>query len=115
MNRRAGYSPEVRERENRELKRANKILKKAVAFFAQAEFDRKPKWWSLSSTKIVRAIVSSQSVMCCRLHRLRTIDAKTWNETRINVPIELSVTTPQWLRASTHCTTPRSFTRMVPR
>ena len=31
------------ERENRELKRANEILKKAAAFFAQAELDRKPR------------------------------------------------------------------------
>jgi len=31
------------ERENRELKRANEILRKASAFFAQAELDRKPK------------------------------------------------------------------------
>jgi transposase len=31
------------ERENRELKRANEILRKASAFFAQAEFDRKAK------------------------------------------------------------------------
>jgi len=31
------------EREVRELKRANEILKKAAAFFAQAELDRKPK------------------------------------------------------------------------
>ena len=29
------------ERENRELKRANEILRKASAFFAQAELDRK--------------------------------------------------------------------------
>ena len=75
MNKRPGYSPEVRERairlvltseevdtgaksevtsdpskrmkaherENRELKRANEILKKAAAFFTQAEFDRKPR------------------------------------------------------------------------
>ncbi len=32
------------ERENRELKRANEILRKAAAFFAQAELDRKPKF-----------------------------------------------------------------------
>lgn len=31
------------ERENRELRRANEILKKASAFFAQAELDRRPK------------------------------------------------------------------------
>ena len=31
------------ERENRELKRANEILRKAAAFFAQAELDHKPK------------------------------------------------------------------------
>lgn len=31
------------EREVRELKRANDILRKAAAFFAQAELDRKPK------------------------------------------------------------------------
>ena len=31
------------ERENRELKRANEILRKASAFFSQAELDRRPK------------------------------------------------------------------------
>ena len=31
------------ERENRELRRTNEILRKASAFFAQAEFDRPPK------------------------------------------------------------------------
>src|SRR3989338_5746447 len=33
----------VLERENRELKRANEILRKAAAFFAQAELDRRVK------------------------------------------------------------------------
>ena len=31
------------ERDNRELTRANEILRKAAAFFAQAELDRRPK------------------------------------------------------------------------
>ena len=31
------------ERENRDLKRANEILRKASAYFAQAELDRRPK------------------------------------------------------------------------
>jgi transposase len=31
------------ERENRELKRANEILRKASAYFAAAELDRRPK------------------------------------------------------------------------
>ncbi len=31
------------ERDNRELKRANEILRKSSAYFAQAELDRRPK------------------------------------------------------------------------
>lgn len=31
------------ERENRDLRRANEILRKASAFFAQAELDRRPR------------------------------------------------------------------------
>ena len=47
--RRPGLTTEERqrlkalERENRELKRANEILRKASAFFAQAELDRRPR------------------------------------------------------------------------
>jgi transposase len=46
---RPGLSTEERarfkemERENRELRRANEILRKASAYFAQAELDRRPK------------------------------------------------------------------------
>jgi transposase len=49
QGRRAGVTSTERERlkelerENRELKRANEILRKASAFFAQAELDRRPK------------------------------------------------------------------------
>jgi transposase-like protein len=49
QGRRAGLTSNERdrlkelERENRELKRANEILRKASAFFAQAELDRRPK------------------------------------------------------------------------
>ena len=48
--RRAGVSSDERarlkalERENAELRRANEILRKASAFFAQAELDRRGKW-----------------------------------------------------------------------
>ena len=47
--RRAGVTSDERtrikqlERENRELRRANEILRKASAYFAQAELDRRPK------------------------------------------------------------------------
>ena len=47
--RRPGLTTEERdrlktlERENRELKRANEILRKASALFAQAELDRRPR------------------------------------------------------------------------
>ena len=47
--RRAGLTSDERERlkalerENLELRRANEILRKASAFFAQAELDRRPK------------------------------------------------------------------------
>jgi transposase len=47
--RRAGLSTDERERlrslerENRELRQANEILRKASAYFAQAELDRNPR------------------------------------------------------------------------
>ena len=49
QGRRAGLTSAERERlkalerENRELRRANEILRKASAYFAQAELDRRPK------------------------------------------------------------------------
>ncbi len=50
QGKRAGLTTDEREklkaleRENRELKRANEILRKASAFFAQAELDRRPSY-----------------------------------------------------------------------
>jgi transposase len=49
QGRRAGLTTDERarlkelERENRELKRANEIFRKASAYFAQAELDRRPR------------------------------------------------------------------------
>jgi transposase-like protein len=49
QGKRAGLSTDERarlkelERENRELKRANEILRKASAYFAMAELDRRPR------------------------------------------------------------------------
>ena len=49
LGRRAGLTSSERERlkalerENRELRGANEILRKASAYFAQAELDRRPK------------------------------------------------------------------------
>ena len=49
QGRRAGLTSDERarlkalERENQELRRANEILRKASAFFAQAELDRRGK------------------------------------------------------------------------
>ena len=49
LGKRAGLTSDERERlktlerENQELRRANEILRKASAFFAQAGLDRRPK------------------------------------------------------------------------
>src|SRR5229473_3060596 len=64
---RAGLSASERERvkdlerENRELKRANEILRKASAYFAQAELDRRAKCWRGSSIPTVRTKGSRRS------------------------------------------------------
>ena len=49
------------ERENRELKLANEILRKASAYFAQVELDRRSKWWRYLSISIENSMGSSQS------------------------------------------------------
>ena len=47
MGRPIMYSPEVRE-----LRRANVILRKASAYFSQAELDRRPRRWPPSYTEL---------------------------------------------------------------
>ncbi|MFC6092663.1 transposase [Saccharothrix lopnurensis] len=59
------------ERENRELRRANEILKAASAYFAR-ELDPKPPSWSGSSTPTAHSSAWSRSVPCwsCRRPRI---------------------------------------------
>ena len=59
------------ERENKELKQANEIIRKAAAFFAQAELDRWLRQWLGLSMSININTGSSQFVESYRLlHRL---------------------------------------------
>jgi hypothetical protein len=64
------------QREARELKPSNDILRKAAAFFAHADLDRKPKRWQTLSISIMMFEVSSQSAKNRRLHHLRIIIIK---------------------------------------
>src|SRR5450432_2807588 len=57
------------ERENRELRQANEILRKASSYFALAELDRRPKSRSLSSTITAPITGSSRSARFCRSPR----------------------------------------------
>ena len=56
------------ERENKELQRANEILRKAAAFFAQAELDRPHKYWWILSRTIKIDMVLKRFVEFYRLH-----------------------------------------------
>ena len=64
------------QRENRELRRANEILRKALAYFAQAELDRRPKWWWTSSTNSATTMGSSRSARCRRSLRPPTTSGR---------------------------------------
>src|SRR5215204_3707686 len=59
------------ERENRELRQANEILRKASAYFAQAELDRRFKPCSPLSTSTAPSTGSSRSAAFCRSPRRR--------------------------------------------
>ena len=61
------------EREVRELRQANEILRKASAYFAQAELDRRFKPGRPLSTSIVRSTGSSRSAVFCRSPRRPTM------------------------------------------
>ena len=56
------------EQENKELRQANEILKKASAYFAQAERDRPFRKGLLSLKSIETLLVSGQPAKFCRLH-----------------------------------------------
>ena len=72
------------EQENRELKRANEILRKASAYFAQAEHDRRPKCWRPLSIATKQNMGSSQSAMKSGLPRRATTNTKHASE----IPID---------------------------
>src|SRR5262245_10251066 len=82
QGRRPGLTTEERqrlkqlERENVELRRANEILKKASAYFAQAELDRRAKGWCVSSMPTEAPMGSSRSAPCCRSPRPSTTSSR---------------------------------------
>ena len=59
------------EREVRELRKTNEILKLAAAYFAQAELDRHHERRAPSSTRIALVAGSSRSAQRCRSPRRR--------------------------------------------
>ncbi len=68
------------ERENRELRRASEILRKASAFFAQAELGRRPRRWWPSSTRSGRRAGSSRSAGFCRSPRAAKLaNSRRWS------------------------------------
>ena len=95
---RAGLTTDERERlkdlerENRELRRANGILRKASAYFAQAEPDRRPKRWRRLSTTTGINTGSSRSVRCYRSPRLPITRGNASNENPTVARFVLDVT-----------------------
>jgi transposase-like protein len=61
------------ERENKELRQANEILRKASAYFAQAELDRRSKTSRGSSTSTGQRTGSSRFASNCRSPRRPTM------------------------------------------
>src|SRR5690606_10075602 len=61
------------ERENRELRQANEILRRTSAYVAVVELDRRLKAWWLSAMRIGMRTGSSRSATCCRSPRPPTM------------------------------------------
>ena len=80
------------ERENKELRRANEILKVASAFFAQAELDRRLKSWGPLSTSSAMLSGSSRSARSCRLPRQRIGATPRWCASLTNAALERNAT-----------------------
>src|SRR5712691_9921927 len=74
------------QREVRELKRANEILRKASAYFAQAELDRRAKLRCGSSRSTATPTGSSRSARSCRLPQQPTTSIELARETARGVP-----------------------------
>jgi hypothetical protein len=98
-----GWPDVTLKRENRDLKRANEILRKASACFGQAELDGRPIRWSRSSTSIVASKGSSRSARCCRSPRRSTSNTgrKRSDDDRAHSG---AVGTPSWSNRSNACT-----------
>lgn len=80
------------EREVKELRRANEILKLASAFFAQAEPGRRLKSGEPSSTSIVMPMGSSHSARSCRLPLRRIVGMRRYCERPTSAALGLTVT-----------------------
>ena len=81
------------EREVKELRRANEILKVASAFFAQADLDRRFKCCESSSTSIAIRSWSSRSARFCRFPRPGIDDMQRFCESRNSAAHEPGTTT----------------------
>lgn len=86
VGKRAGLSSTERERENRELKRANKILRKGAAFLARAKLDRLGQCGWRSSARTVMSMGPSRSASSCPSHHRRTARARRGRPIRLVFP-----------------------------
>lgn len=88
------------EREVRELRQANEILKKASAYFAAAELDRPFRKLSRFSTVSVACLVSGRSAGFWGSHPRRIMPSRLWSAIRTWPRIGPGKTDWTWLRSS---------------